>query len=174
MKNTTNLTAELKKSYRYGVRMYGVWHLFEDRTHAFRYIARRLEEKSLGEVEKQRIIQASFDFGGGRRYSDTDANDKNFSEIYEFLLNDKTLKKYVCDSAWVSGSSTKVYPVEKYRNGIVIQLKGNRSSLNARLFDGAIDRLIKSRFGKMFVRKQCFFWKSDGSCPSTLTLTLRK
>ena len=77
---------------------------------------------------------------------------------------DKLIKKYVIDYTWVSGEDTTVYPIQGWLNTIDIQVSTNKN-----LFTKCIQRLIKKSDGKLV---NGWFVKSDGSCPSYITLIM--
>lgn len=85
--------------------------------------------------------------------------------INNLLEEEKLIEKYLLKYAWVSGSSTTVYPIMVYRDEIVFQLDNTRN-----VFDKLIDRVLK----KYDFIKYMSYWKSDGSCPNTLTIWFKE
>lgn len=82
-------------------------------------------------------------------------------ELFNLISkNEPLLTKYAYKSTWQVGS-TLVYPIAFWGgNQIVIQLTTDKN-----LFT----KLLK-RIEKYNGVKYCYFWKSDGSCPSTITI----
>lgn len=85
--------------------------------------------------------------------------------IDNLLEEEKLIEKYLLKYAWISGSSTTVYPIMVYRDEIVFQLDNTRN-----VFDKLIDRVLK----KYDFIKYMSYWKSDGSCPNTLTIWFKE
>ena len=85
--------------------------------------------------------------------------------IKEFL-KDNIVKKNLCNGTWLSGSSTTIYPITIWKKEVVIQWKSDR-----RIFDKFIKRTVE-KYSDLF--KDGYFWKSDGSCPSTITFVLKE
>lgn len=83
------------------------------------------------------------------------------NDIVKEIKNDKMFNKYILKNTWVSGSSTKVYPITIWEisNQIVFQLNTDKKIFN---------KFIK-RICDKYDFKKGVFWKSDGSCPSTIT-----
>lgn len=71
-------------------------------------------------------------------------------------------KKNLYPYIWQSGSSTTVYPIEVSENQIVLQWWSNKNC-------PAFIRWIES----FDIVEKAQFWKSDGSCPSTITIYLK-
>ena len=82
------------------------------------------------------------------------------------LQNEELVKKYIYNDTWLSGSSTSVYPIAVSQYEIVIQWKSSR-----RIFDKFIDRMA-AKYKDLILYG--YFWKSDGSCPSTITFKLKE
>ena len=84
-------------------------------------------------------------------------------DIVEDLKNEPLVKKYLLDHTWLSGSSTTVYPITVSGPGkdVIVQLSTDKNVFN---------NLLKKYMEKYPV--QAHFWKSDGSCPSTLNFKL--
>lgn len=78
--------------------------------------------------------------------------------------------KHIYTSTWLSGSSTDVYPISIYHNNntntydIRIQLKANRN-----YFTRTIEYFKKKYADITYMG----YWKSDGSCPNTITLKVK-
>ena len=85
--------------------------------------------------------------------------------INNLLKEEKLIEKYLLKYAWVSGSSTIVYPITIYRDEIVFQLDNTRN-----VFNKLINRVLK----KYDFIKYMSYWKSDGSCPNTLTIWFKE
>lgn len=85
--------------------------------------------------------------------------------IDNLLEEEKLIKKYLRKYTWLSGSSTIVSPITIYRDEIVFQLDNNRN-----VFNKLIDRVLK----KYDFIKYMSYWKSDGSCPNTLTIWFKE
>lgn len=93
--------------------------------------------------------------------------DKELLErITNDIIQDKLIQKYLCRYGWISGSSTMVYPIMVWKHDIVLQVTTDRN-----VFKGFIDRIMKKYNN---VLEWGCFWKSDGSCPSTITFQLKE
>ena len=86
---------------------------------------------------------------------------KRIDKCIEDLKKEKLVQKYLYGYARLSGSSTNVYPITIWKESIVLQWKSDKS-----IFDKFIQRMVKE-YNHMF--ESGHFWKSDGSCPSTIT-----
>ena len=89
--------------------------------------------------------------------------------ISQFVIdfqNDRLVKKYLCTNTWVSGSSTTVYPIMVRKNEIIFQWNSDK-----RIFDQFINRTVE-RYKDLL--EAGYFWKSDGSCPSTITFKVKE
>ena len=84
------------------------------------------------------------------------------NRFLEELKEEKLTKKYLYSGDWISGSSTIVFPITIWKNSIVLQWKSDK-----KIFDKFINRLVM-RNTDLF--DNGVFWKSDGSCPSTIIL----
>lgn len=91
--------------------------------------------------------------------------------VYQFIEEfkaEKFVQKNLCDFSWISGSSTPVYPISVYTNSwkseIVIQWKSDRKC------EGFINKMV-GKYNDIIMWGK--FWKSDGSCPSTITFRLK-
>ena len=91
--------------------------------------------------------------------------DRNNKFINSFL-KEKLTKKYLINNSWLSGSSTKVYPITISDRAITFQWDSDRN-----IFNKFIDRIVKNN-NDLF--EYGSFWKSDGSCPSTISFYFRK
>ena len=89
-----------------------------------------------------------------------------FKKIASEIENDKLIKKYMYKYTWLSGSNTNVYPLTIWIESkqLIIQLNTNKN-----LFNKLIER-YKNKYKNI---DYGYFWKSDGSCPSTLTFKLK-
>lgn len=78
--------------------------------------------------------------------------------------------RHIYTTTWLSGSSTEVYPISIYHNNntntydIRIQLKSNRN-----YFTRTIENFKKKYADITYMG----YWKSDGSCPNTITLNVK-
>lgn len=91
-------------------------------------------------------------------------DDVRIQEIVDFCTKDKVLKKYIYPHTWVSGCVTDVYPIGIHYNSIEIQLDVGVTEYMLR---GTMNR-IKNKFAED--KLDLIYWKTDGSCPSTLTI----
>ena len=88
--------------------------------------------------------------------------------IYKFIEDfkkEKLAQKYLYKYTWLSGSSTTVYPITIYEDSIEIQWESDKN-----IFGKFIDRIVNNN-ADLFSKG--FFWKSDGSCPSTITFCFK-
>ena len=99
----------------------------------------------------------------------TDMVNKFIEELKKETMVKKNLYKY----PWLSGSSTTVYPISvRYKPllsnevpfEVILQWDSNRRC------DKFINRIVEGHKG---IIKSGHFWKSDGSCPSTITFKLK-
>lgn len=88
------------------------------------------------------------------------------SQFIEEIQSEKIVQKNLCNRTWLSGSSTIVYPITVWKEEIVFQWESNK-----RIFDKFINRVVE-KYSDLF--EYGYFWKSDGSCPSTITFRLKK
>ena len=90
-------------------------------------------------------------------------------QFIEELKKEAMVKKNLYEHTWLSGSSTEVYPIEIHKSSwhpeIVLQWKSNRrcDSFIRKMTDKYNDIVLMGAF-----------WKSDGSCPSTITFYLKE
>ena len=93
-------------------------------------------------------------------------------ERLKFIQESNFYKKYGYHTHWLSGV-TRVYPITGYEDKeIVIQIDRSAGSHNRRR---AYLRLI-NQFNEKFEEQrieEAYYWRSDGSCPDTLTFYLR-
>lgn len=90
------------------------------------------------------------------------------NRIQQFIdefKKEKIVRKNLYDYAWLSGSTTVVNPIAVHPKEIVCQWKSDK-----RIYSKFIKRMVEKyndiiEFG--------YFWKSDGSCPSTITFKLK-
>ena len=95
--------------------------------------------------------------------------EKRDMEINSFvnkLIREKIVIKYLCPFKRLSGSSTIVHPITVTKNKLILQWESDK-----KIFDKFIQRMVKE-YNHMF--ESGHFWKSDGSCPSTITFTLKE
>ena len=88
------------------------------------------------------------------------------NNFIESFLKEKLAKKYLIKNCWLSGSSTEVYPITITEKSITFQWSSDRN-----IFNKFIDKIVKNN-SDLF--EYGSFWKSDGSCPSTITFYFRK
>lgn len=86
-------------------------------------------------------------------------------KFVEDLQNEKLVRKYVYKNTWISGSSTTVYPFSINDREITMQWNSNK-----KIFNRFIRRIVKENSDLI---SDGYFWKSDGSCPSTVTFYFR-
>ena len=91
--------------------------------------------------------------------------EKRISQFVVDFQNNRLVKKYLCTNTWLSGSSTIVYPIMVRKDEITFQWNSDK-----RIFDKFISRTVE-KYNNLF--KSGCFWKSDGSCPSTITFKLK-
>ena len=94
-----------------------------------------------------------------------DKTDRIKQFIDEFQMENLT-KKYLYKRTWTSGSCTEVYPIMVWENDITIQWDCDK-----RIFDKFINRIVE-KYNDLF--EWGCFWKTDGSCPSTITFKFRE
>lgn len=95
--------------------------------------------------------------------------EKRDMEINSFvnkLIREKIVLKYLCPFKRLSGSSTIVHPITVTKNKLILQWESDK-----KIFDKFIQRMVKE-YNHMF--ESGHFWKSDGSCPSTITFNLKE
>ena len=86
---------------------------------------------------------------------------KRIDKCIEDLKKEKLVQKYLYEYTRLSGSSTNVYPITIWKESIVLQWKSDKS-----IFDKFIQRVVDKNSD---IFSDGLFWKSDGSCPSTIT-----
>ena len=93
----------------------------------------------------------------------TGKTENKVEQFIEYLKNQDVVKKYLENGCWLSGSSTAVHPITIWGKSkqIVLQWKSDK-----KIFGKFIERVKKENPGFIIDGK---FWKSDGSCPSTIT-----
>lgn len=90
--------------------------------------------------------------------------------IIEEIKNDKLIRKYMYKYIWVSGSSTKVFPIMIYKGNddtikeITIQINTKRN-----YFKKLLER-YKSKYKEI---DYAYFGKNDDSCPSVLVFKMK-
>lgn len=88
------------------------------------------------------------------------------SEMINELHHDKLVQKYLYKHTWLSGCSTEVCPIMIFdENSIILQWDSDKN-----IFNKFIKRYIKKYSD---VISDGWFWKSDGSCPSTITFEIK-
>lgn len=85
------------------------------------------------------------------------------TQFIEYLKKQEIVKKYLRDDYWISGSSTLVYPITIWEKSKRIEMQWKSDK---KIFGKFIERVKKEN--SEFI-KDGIFWKSDGSCPSTIT-----
>ncbi len=83
-------------------------------------------------------------------------------DVFKAILADKTMQKHIIDYEWLSGSSTYVYPIDMY----LYEVKCQVDTKNKKYLEKAMERIVK---GNPDLFCDAWFWKSDGSCPSTVS-----
>lgn len=80
----------------------------------------------------------------------------------EIIRADKMIQRYIYNGTWTSGSTTVVYPITLWVESgeIVVQLRNHKN-----VFGKLIERIKEASNGLI---TNGYFWKSDGSCPSTI------
>ena len=94
-------------------------------------------------------------------------------KFIEELNKEEMVKKNLYRHTWLSGSSTTVYPIAVYYEAwptseVVLQWASDRA---CNVFINKINKIVE-KFKDIL--KEGFFWKSDGSCPSTITFRLKE
>ena len=87
-----------------------------------------------------------------------------FDRVCKFVedLNNETItQKYLYKHTWLSGCSTMVYPISISERDITVQWSSDK-----KIFDRFIQKIVKENSDLLSGGS---FWKSDGSCPSTIT-----
>lgn len=88
----------------------------------------------------------------------SEARIQNFIDDFK---KETLAQKYLYKHTWLSGGQTTVYPIAIEKRSIRIQW-----SCDKRIFNKFIQRIV-NRHNDIF--SGGLFWKSDGSCPSTIT-----
>ena len=86
------------------------------------------------------------------------------------IQKEKKIKENLYEHTWLSGSSTTVYPIAVWveafpTSEIVIQWKSDRQC------NKFINKMVE-KYNDII--EEGYFWKSDGSCPSTITFRLKE
>lgn len=86
------------------------------------------------------------------------------------IQKEKKVKENLYEHTWLSGSSTTVYPIAVWveafpTSEIVIQWKSDRQC------NKFINKMVE-KYNDII--EEGYFWKSDGSCPSTITFRLKE
>ena len=87
--------------------------------------------------------------------------DMKINSFVNKLIREKIVIKYLFPFKRLSGSTTIVHPITVTKNKIILQWQSDK-----KIFDKFIQRMVKE-YNHMF--ESGHFWKSDGSCPSTIT-----
>lgn len=89
-------------------------------------------------------------------------------KIKEFIdkLKAEPLVSKLYKQPWVSGSTTTVNPIMVWANQIELQWNSDK-----RIFGKFIQRIVNANSD---IISSGTFWKSDGSCPSTIIFYLKK
>lgn len=82
-------------------------------------------------------------------------------QIIDNIITDKVFGKYIYKHNYLSGCSTKVYPITIWSKDIEIQLNTDKNIFN---------KFIKRIVDKYDILTDGYFCKSDGSCPSYIKL----
>lgn len=93
----------------------------------------------------------------------TGKTESKVTQFIEYLKNQDVVKKNLESGCWLSGSSTTVHPITIWEKSkqIVLQWKSDKN-----VYGKFIERVKKENPGFIVDGK---FWKSDGSCLSTIT-----
>lgn len=91
---------------------------------------------------------------------------ERIDKFIEDFKREKLTQKYLYKYTWLSGSSTTVYPITICEDSIEIQWKSDKN-----IFEKFINRIVKTNTD---IFSKGFFWKSDGSCPSTITFCFKQ
>ena len=83
-------------------------------------------------------------------------------QIVAAIKNEQVIAKHIDPQHWISGSSTLVYPITLWPEKVCIQMDTDHN-----YFEKAIKRVLDKN-KDLF--KNGWFWKSDGSCPNTITI----
>ena len=91
-------------------------------------------------------------------------------KFVEELKAEEMVKKHLYKFTWLSGSSTTVYPISIYyesfpTSAVVLQWDSDERCTKF------INKIVK-KYSDILERG--YFWKSDGSCPSTITFWLKE
>lgn len=86
-------------------------------------------------------------------------------EFIKKLKDEPLVKKYLA-SAWISGSSTTVYPITVWEDTIVLQWSCRKS-----YFGKFIQRIVRENPD---ILSDGWFAKHDGSCPAEIVFKRRK
>lgn len=81
-------------------------------------------------------------------------------KFYNDLENEKLIQKYLYDYVWISGSTTRVYPIMEWHNTIEIQVKTFKN-----VFNKFIKRFVETHKDEI---SDGWFSKKDGSCPASI------
>lgn len=83
------------------------------------------------------------------------------------VITSDFFKRFGYNRAWISGSSTPVFPIMIWKREINIQLAGQGVSHKGR---SAAFRRILRKLRRTYPQITGQFWRSDGSCPDTYTI----
>ena len=92
--------------------------------------------------------------------------DEKIKEFIDKLKAESLVSKYLYKQPWVSGSTTTVNPIMVWANQIELQWNSDK-----RIFGKFIRRIVNANSD---IISSGTFWKSDGSCPSTIIFYLKK
>ena len=96
----------------------------------------------------------------------TPSLEERVDKFVEDLKKQPIVMKHLCDYTWTSGSSTQVYPITIWQDEVVLQWDCDKN-----IFDSFINRMVQ-KYSDLI--EWGSFWKSDGSCPSTITFKLKE
>ena len=91
---------------------------------------------------------------------------KTHNDLLMYLSNNNLIKKYLCSYTWLSGSSTKVFP-------IVYSMVGKDITIQINTDKNMFTRFIKKIEQNFDCVKYGYFDKGDGSCPARLVFKLK-
>ena len=92
--------------------------------------------------------------------------EEQIKQFIEEFKKEELTKKYLFEGTWLSGSMTNVRPVTIWKTEVIFQWNSDK-----RIFDKFINRTVEKHKD---ILEWGHFWKSDGSCPSTITFKLKE
>jgi len=92
-------------------------------------------------------------------------NKERLQKFIDSFRKEKLAQKYLYNRMWLSGGQTMVHPITISDTNIVFQWGSDK-----KIFDKFIKKIVKEN-SDLF--SDGYFWKSDGSCPSTITFKFK-